>query len=93
MHNSDVSRVFLGRPISAGDLGEGTVMPPTKSSGKNLGGGPRSKAPGNSKNLVLQNLFKNFLPNFEFQINLSVQSYAPLIREHPAYVQTTYHYV
>ena len=27
MHNSDVSRVFLGRPVSAGDLGEGTVMP------------------------------------------------------------------
>ena len=27
MHNSDVSRVFLGRPISAGDLVEGTVMP------------------------------------------------------------------
>ena len=55
MHNSDVSRVFLDRPISAGDLGEGTVMPPTKSSGKSLGGGPRSKAPGNYKNLVLQN--------------------------------------
>ena len=42
---------------------------------------------------LIQRFFSKILPNFEFHVNLSVQSYAPLIREDPAYVQITYHYV
>ena len=33
------------------------------------------------------------LPKFEYEVDFSVQSYASFTREHPAYLQVTYHYV
>ena len=33
------------------------------------------------------------LPKYEFEVNFSVQSYASLPREDPAYLQITYHYL
>ena len=37
--------------------------------------------------------FSKILPKFEFEVNFSVQLYASLTREDPAYFQITYHYV
>ena len=42
---------------------------------------------------IIQNVFLKILPKFEFEVNFSVQSYASLTREDPAYLQITYHYV
>ena len=43
--------------------------------------------------LIQRIFFKKILPKFEFEVNFSVQSYASLTREDPAYLQITYHCV
>lgn len=37
--------------------------------------------------------FSQILPEFEFEVNFSVQLYASLTREIPVYLQITFHYV
>ena len=37
--------------------------------------------------------FKKILPNFEFEVNFSIQLYPSLTSEDPMYLQITYQYV
>ena len=42
---------------------------------------------------LIQHIFSKILPKFKFEVNFSIQSYASLTREEPAYLQISYHYV
>ena len=42
---------------------------------------------------LIQHIFYHILPKFKFEVNFSIQPYAPLTCEDPAYLQITYHYV
>ena len=49
--DSDISRVFLGTPFSAGGLGVAVTIP--MGLWQSPGGGPGGKAPGSSWDLVI----------------------------------------
>ena len=42
---------------------------------------------------LIQHIFSKILPKFKFEVNLSIQSYASLAHEEPAYLQISYHSV